>query len=309
MHKVLVALAAVWLIVPSGASAENGASSLTDVEVWTELPAGKPIIDRGPEGAWDHMAVDNPFLLKMNGKLHCFYEGQDKPFSEGGHERIGLATSEDGLTWRKHPGNPIIDVGMPGDFDSLVAKLPVVTHVNGVYYLYYSGRDGKTKQIGLASSRDLTHWVKHAGNPVLSSRPDAWDRFVSTYPAPPEKRDGKYYLLFRGMASLYTKQGAGLAVSNDLLHWERAADEAVIPVTEEIASFAFAQDGAGYAGIAQAPTRRYWISDDLQHWTPGPQPSFTGKRVDTLSNPIRQQGVWMVVYEQEDRIYRAIGKP
>ena len=30
---------------------------------WIETPAGEPVIDRGPSGAWDHYAVDNPFVL------------------------------------------------------------------------------------------------------------------------------------------------------------------------------------------------------------------------------------------------------
>ncbi len=297
-----------WMMIVLVAPWATGRPLLSEVSTWEEAPKASPVIDRGPEGAWDHYAVDNPFLLEVDGTLYCFYEGQDKPLNESGHERIGLAVSRDGLHWKKHAANPILGVGEAGAFDSVVAKLPVVISVDGTYYLFYSGRDDKTKQIGLATSTNLTTWTKHPGNPVLPSRAQRWDRFISTYPAPPMKHDGRYYLLYRGMASLYKKQGAGLAVSDDLVHWKRAVDEPVITVAKEIASFAVSPDGEGYAGIAQAPTRCYWRSDDLRHWMPGMTPRFTGHRVDTLSNPVWFRGDWMIVYEQEDRIYRAVGR-
>ena len=64
---------------------------------WLERPDGKPFIDRCAEGSWDAHAVDNPFLLVHDGSLYCFYEAQDKPFQEGGHEQVGLAVSRDGV--------------------------------------------------------------------------------------------------------------------------------------------------------------------------------------------------------------------
>jgi hypothetical protein len=273
---------------------------------WVEDPPGNPVIDRGPAGKWDAYAVDNPFLF-MDGKaLYCFYEGQDKPFETGGHERIGMALSEDGIRWRKSGANPILDTGPAGSWDSVVAKLPVVVRGHEKYYLYYSGRDGNTKQIGLATSPDLVDWTKHADNPVLRSRPQGWDRFLSTHPAPPFEREARFYLLYRGMTGLYRGQGLGLAVSTDLEHWQRVQDGPVIPTSEEIASLAVAETAEGHVGVAQAPTRCYWTSRDLVHWARRDRVRFTGRRVDTLSNPTCFQGRWIVLYEQEDRVYRAV---
>jgi len=103
-------------------------------KVWVETPSGRPVIDRGPGGAWDHCAVDNPFVLVDGDTLCCFYEAQDKAFSQGGHERIGLATSQDGVHWAKSKQNPILDVGPPAAWDSVVAKLPAVFKHEGSYY-------------------------------------------------------------------------------------------------------------------------------------------------------------------------------
>lgn len=280
--------------------------SLDTSLTWVETPAGRPVIDRGPEGSWDHYAVDNPYVLVDGEELCCFYEAQDKPFEQGGGERVGLAISRDGIHWKKAEENPILDVGPPGAWDSVVAKLPAVTKFDGTYYMFYSGRDGKTKQIGLATSSDRIHWKKLASNPVLASRPDRWDRFLSTYPSPVFVRGDRFFMVYRGMTSLYKNQAVGLAVSENLVDWSRAVDEPVIPVGEDIASLAVARVGGEYVGISQSPSKRFWLSKDLRTWTQGRPVKFTGPRVDTLSNPFLAGGQWCVVYEQQDRIYRAV---
>jgi predicted GH43/DUF377 family glycosyl hydrolase len=284
-------------------------STFSRTRPWVEEPAGKPVIDRGAPGAWDGHAVDNPFLLVDGGLLYCFYEGQDKPFSEGGHERIGMAVSVDGFTWEKGADNPILDVGPEGAWDSVVAKLPAVTRLGTVYYMFYSGRNEHVKQIGLATSRDLLTWEKHEDNPVLRGRQDRWDKLLSTHPAAPIRRDGRFYLLYRGMSDYYRDQGLGVAVSSDLIHWERAQEGPVIAVEEEIASLALCRVGDDYVGIAQAPKRSYWFSKNLLDWQRGEAAPLTGNHVDTLSNPVWFQGRWMVLYEQQDRIRRATQSP
>ncbi len=42
------------------------------------------------------------------------------------HGKIGLATSENGVLWRKYPGNPVFIPGGPGAWDSSMAGATVV---------------------------------------------------------------------------------------------------------------------------------------------------------------------------------------
>ena len=306
----------ILLLVP--ALAHAGSPPMPTDWTWVETPMGRPVVDRGEKGAWDHYAVDNPYVHSENGKFYCFFEAQDKDFRIGGHERFGLAVSRDGIQWKKHL-KPLLDVGRPEDWDSIVAKLPSgVVKQGGKYHLFYSGRDAKTKQIGLATAERLTGpWTKSDRNPVLPSRHDAWDRHISTYPAPVFQIEGRYYLLFRGMKGFYSEEGVGAAVSTDLIHWKRAVESQSEPLTateEEVASFAVARVGGRYVGISQTlnprESRRYWYSDDLLHWEKGPKTRFVSSgKVDTLSNPFVVNGQWNVVYEQGDRIYRAVLVP
>ena len=75
-----------------------------------ETPWAEPVIDRGEAGAWDHMAVDNPYVHVDGNTLFCFYEAQDKPFANGGREAFGIATHpwRHGVNWQKLTSNPIL---------------------------------------------------------------------------------------------------------------------------------------------------------------------------------------------------------
>ncbi len=283
--------------------------------VWIETPMGRPVIDRGPTGAWDGMAVDNPYVHVEGDRLFCFFEAQDKPFGQGGHEAFGIATSTDGLNWTKLESNPVLAAGGKGSWDQTVAKLPTgVTRRNGVYHLLYSGRNSVGKQIGLATAPRITGpWKKSPANPVLKSRTGQWDAFLSTHPAPLFEIDGAYCLLFRGMKQIYNAQGLGLSISSDLKNWRRLTDAPVIPTNEEIASFAVTRTKQGFVAISQPKDlkrRTYWFSDDLRQWRQGPPVNFRASiAAETLSNPFYFNGRWTVLYEQKDRIHRAVLQP
>ena len=56
--------------------------------------------------------------------------------------------------------------------------------------------------------------------------------------------------------------------------------------------------------------RRYWFSADLKRWEEGPAVNFRASvGAETLSNPFLADGRWTVLYEQQDRIYRAVLQP
>ncbi|MCA9042539.1 MAG: hypothetical protein KDA65_19445 [Planctomycetaceae bacterium] len=287
---------------------------------WVETPFGKPVIDRGPEGAWDHYAVDNPFVYVEEGKYYCFFEAQDVPSSNPNwHERIGLAVSEDGLNWTKQDAiNPILKEGPEGNWDNPITKLPAgVVKRDGVYHLFFSGRNSEAKQVGVATATELSGpWTKLQANPILPGRTGKWDQHVTTHPSSVFQRGDEYYLLYRGMKGLFYEEAVGLAVSSDLTHWQRATssdDQPVIPVKANVRSLAVAETANGYVGISQPEKlteRRYWLSDDLVHWQAGRQLTINASNAaETLSAPFLVDGEWTILYEQKDRIYRAVLKP
>ena len=87
----------------------------------------------------------------------------------------------------------------------------------------------------------------------------------------------------------------------------------MIPVSEETASLAVAQVNQRFVAISQPKdlqNRSYWFSDDLKQWQKGPSvKSSASIKAETLSNPFLSGGHWTVLYEQKDRIYRAVLQP
>jgi predicted GH43/DUF377 family glycosyl hydrolase len=136
---------------------------------WKKLEEN-PILKPGPPGSWDHAGVLYCKVVRVYGTWFMWYSGRD-----GSTSRIGLATSPDGITWRKHPSNPVLDVGPAGAWDARYVEAPGVAFVNGVYYMLYTGRpEFSQQQIGLATSVDGIEWKKYPGNPVLAGAP-GWE--------------------------------------------------------------------------------------------------------------------------------------
>jgi len=119
--------------------------------------------------------------------------------------------------------------------------------------------------------------------------------------------------MLRRAAHTHHDQGLGAAISDDLLNWERipqAHERPLIPANQEVASIAIAVAGEKYVGISQPlkwADRRYWHSNDLLTWKKGPPVKFKASvKAETISNPFLVDGKWNVLYEQGDRVYRAV---
>ena len=114
---------------------------------WYKWEPDEWVLDVGPLGAWDDFSVARVHVLFDGERYQMFYEGHD-----AGSWRLGYAWSEDGTSWHKYADNPILDLGVAGDFDSINAAEPYVIFDGEAYWLYYSGYDGDKYRIGLATA-------------------------------------------------------------------------------------------------------------------------------------------------------------
>ncbi len=164
----------------NGSKTQIGYATSNDGINWTvqQLPA----LPLGTDGEWDDEDVETPFVVKVDGIYHMYYcargEEEGSEWSPEATYRIGHATSLDGLTWVKDPGNPILDVSGIGssDWDALVTAEPSVVYRNGRFELFYVGGhiDGEVfvLELGLATSTDGSSWTRYSGNPILSNTID-----------------------------------------------------------------------------------------------------------------------------------------
>jgi predicted GH43/DUF377 family glycosyl hydrolase len=111
-------------------------------------------------------------VIRSGGRYYMFYLGMDR----ARRQRLGVATSDDGVSWHKLRGNPILELGEYGAFDEKGLGEPAVWAARGYYWMLYTGRDhNEARRMGLARSRDGVRWEKL---PMVIAGSEAWDSKV-----------------------------------------------------------------------------------------------------------------------------------
>ncbi len=92
-------------------------------------------------------------------------------------DAIGLATSPDGLSWSKHPKNPVFRADPNSAWERHKVTACQVIRQDGWFVMFYIGfRDIDHAQIGLARSRDgIGGWQRHPANPIIRPGQGKWD--------------------------------------------------------------------------------------------------------------------------------------
>ena len=131
-----------------------GHARTKDFLTWEELPIALfPDRDYDSGGCWSGTAIEK------DGRLYLFYASIRNP-EDGGRriETVSLAYSDDGISFTKYEGNPIIsDYPEDGGPDF---RDPAVCFINGEYYLVMATGNEKDRagRLLLYKGQDLFSW-------------------------------------------------------------------------------------------------------------------------------------------------------
>lgn len=158
---------------------------------WTR--SEEPVMTSGRKGEWDSDFIAIGSVLEMDNGSYMMYYGGGEDLVSFTNIYIGMATSEDGIVWKKynnpetmqHPfadSDPVIFTGKPGEWDhDIVLAGPVLPISSGFETYYYGSVTPKTEDdiweagsIGYATSEDGIHWEKYKNNPVYSVEDDPY---------------------------------------------------------------------------------------------------------------------------------------
>jgi predicted GH43/DUF377 family glycosyl hydrolase len=219
-----------WRQSPYLGNGSIGMAVSSDGVHWTVANGGRPVLRPGEPGAFDQHSVDHSFVLLLGSTYYMWYTGLDGTLARHHAslirvERIGLATSTDGMHWtRANGGEPVLDVGGWGSIDKYQADAPHVLYDRGIFTMWYGAYNG-LHTIAVATSPDGVHWTKVIDpRPVIGLRygPDGeWGAL-----GPSIERDGGSYLLLYSSrwhrpSHLDESQRAIFgASSSDGLHWQ-----------------------------------------------------------------------------------------
>lgn len=112
-----------------------------------------PVLKVGNTGEWDELRAIEPMVLPTHSGYEMWYLGVKPPIDTAGIQKIGYATSTDGITWTKWPTNPIIGTNPVWGYAYYGGT---VLKFNEKYHLWYACFHSTVKdarpQIGYATS-------------------------------------------------------------------------------------------------------------------------------------------------------------
>lgn len=118
-----------------GAMFRIGRATSEDGVVWVKDDAS-PLIEPGAADEFDNHAVAQTALVRAGGSWRAWYGGYDTSETDPGPYRIGLATSDDGVSWNK--AGVSLDLSADGD-DAWSTRDPAVIHHDGAWRMVYTG--------------------------------------------------------------------------------------------------------------------------------------------------------------------------
>jgi predicted GH43/DUF377 family glycosyl hydrolase len=179
---------------------------------------GNPILRPRGDG-WESTNLYNPAAVVVDDEVVMLYRAHGPDL----RSRIGLAISRDGLRFQRE-AEPVV---VPEhDYEERACEDPRVSQIGGTFYLTYTGYDGTSAQLCLATSTDLRSWNKHGpmvpGFNTWGTLPYGPDRpWSKAGVIVPEPIEGLYYMYF-GEGAIY------YATSPDLVHWTPCREDAPI---------------------------------------------------------------------------------
>jgi len=181
---------------------------------WSEPP--QIVLGPRTETGWED-DINRPVVVKRADGYHLWYTGQAR-----GHSWIGYATSNDGITWKRMSGQPVLSPEKPWEKVAVMCPHVVWDESAKLFRMWYSGGEqNEPNAIGYATSPDGLKWTKHDLNPVFIPDPqNPWEKHKVT--ACQVVNQGPWYLMFYIGFRDEPHAQIGLARSRDgITNWRR----------------------------------------------------------------------------------------
>jgi predicted GH43/DUF377 family glycosyl hydrolase len=209
-----------------GVQHQIGFAKSKDLKKWEKVK-NNPIFTESKKG-WDDDFVAHGYIYKEKNIFYMYYDGSKKG---DWLEEIGLAKSTDLLHWERYEKNPVFKLGKHWWEKRHVSRCCIFKEKD-TYYMFYAGNDGKWERVGIAAGKSLTSFKRLSKDPVLSTGEKGdWDEISISDPRV-LKYKGQYLMFYSGIDAKGNER-TGLAISKDLLHWEKYDKNPILNISKE----------------------------------------------------------------------------
>lgn len=102
---------------------------------WRKLRSN-PILELGPVGAFDEVGLGEPAVWSFGGRYWMLYTARDR----NEHRRLGLATSLDGVHWKRVSRQAVLEGDRPWNA-KVVCDPTVLPAGDGTFHMWFGGGD------------------------------------------------------------------------------------------------------------------------------------------------------------------------
>ena len=184
----------------------------------------RTVAELAPDGPHEAKGLCAGGACVIDGRVHLFYQ----TYGNGPRDALCHAVSDDGVTFARVAGNPIIRPTGDWTCGRAIDADPVV--VGDELFVYWATRDPafKRQMIGAHSAplSDLTRWRQRCDASMLEPTLP-WER--DCIEAPSVVRRGDAYVMFYAGGYNNEPQQIGVAFSRDGLAWQRMSDHPLLP--------------------------------------------------------------------------------
>ena len=167
---------------------------------------------------WDQSYTAVPWVILRGAETLLFYAG-----ASGRAASLGLATSSDGITFEKHPDNPLF--APPGGLGWFS-----IAEVDDQWVMWYvTGFSPPYRKVNRATAPSLRGpWTDEGESFIAPDR--EWDQFI--VPTGVTDIDGTLFMPYAGYDQTDRIPAIGLLTSTDGVTWEPIGDDPIHTATE-----------------------------------------------------------------------------
>ena len=207
------------------------AISIDSGKSWNKEP-DYPVICTSEDG-WDCSVASTSWVIKYNRKFYLYYRGSQKACA---NDAIGLATSNDGINFKKHNANPILTAkDFPGirQNPSCMGVLNAVQDYDGKLIVLFEAHEKNYQQKGQIFAAKSCDGIKftaiNEGEPIFSNRNvKTWPVVGVCNPRLSQIGDGWFMLGFNGTYA--GEYAVGIAYTQNFVDWyDHPSNPIIVP--------------------------------------------------------------------------------